>query len=71
MEKTVPSRKKGEVCLICETEQTSGIHICDQFICVSCEQRMVKTSSGDATYPYYLKKLKSLRLSRVCDEHRR
>lgn len=60
MEKTVASRETGEMCLICEEKKETGIHICNQFICESCEQEMVHTDTGDASYSHYLRKLRSL-----------
>ncbi|HEX7065185.1 MAG TPA: sigma factor G inhibitor Gin [Bacillales bacterium] len=60
MEKTVASRNAGEMCLICEEKKETGIHICHQFICESCEQELVNTDTGDASYLYYLRKLRNL-----------
>lgn len=60
MEKTITSRQAGETCMICEEKKRTGIHICNQFICESCEQKLVHTDTGDASYAYYLKKLRSL-----------
>ncbi|HET7656858.1 MAG TPA: sigma factor G inhibitor Gin [Bacillales bacterium] len=60
MEKTAVAWKTGETCLICEEKKEVGIHICDRFICDSCERKLVNTDTGDAHYAYYLKKLRNL-----------
>lgn len=60
MEKTAVSRQAGETCLICEKERDVGIHICDQFICETCEQKLVQTDTADTDYGYYLRKLRNL-----------
>lgn len=62
MEKTITSHPTGETCLICEERKQIGIHICHQFICQSCEQKLVQADTGDEAYAYYLKKLRKLRV---------
>lgn len=59
MEKTV-AQKTGETCLICEEKKEVGIHICDQFICETCERKLVNTDTGDSSYGFYLEKLRNL-----------
>lgn len=60
MEKMMAVRKPEETCLICEEKSDTGIHICDRFICESCEQKMVRTDTRDASYAYYLEKMRNL-----------
>lgn len=60
MEEAISKQQTGEVCIICEEEKPVGIHICHQFICQSCEQRIVHTETNDALYTYYLNKLRKL-----------
>lgn len=63
MEEAVTSQQTGETCLICEENKPVGIHICHQFICQTCEQKLVHTDTGDALYAYYLEKLRKLRVT--------
>lgn len=60
MEKTMAVRETEETCLICEEKGEIGIHICDRFICESCEQKLVKTDTRDESYSYYLEKMRNL-----------
>ncbi|HET7521851.1 MAG TPA: sigma factor G inhibitor Gin [Bacillales bacterium] len=69
MEKTIHSQNTGEVCLICEETKHVGIHICDQFICQSCEQKLVKTNTDDEWYVFYLRKLRKLGVHEMAKEN--
>lgn len=68
MEKAITSHQIGEQCLICEKEKMLGIHICHQFICLSCEQALVDTDTGDESYAYYLRKLRRLNVVETRNE---
>jgi hypothetical protein len=64
-------RKIGETCMICEETKQTGIHICNQFICKSCEQELVKTDTEDDQYEYYLKKLRKINVTQhTCNNGR-
>ncbi|RYL88162.1 sigma-G inhibitor, Gin [Sporolactobacillus sp. THM7-4] len=62
----------GEKCMICGEIKLTGIHICNQLICDSCHNQIVKTDVGDWKYQYYMKKLSKLKLKSVDDikEHK-
>ncbi|QOS98494.1 sigma factor G inhibitor Gin [Brevibacterium sp. JNUCC-42] len=47
-------------CIICNREQSVGIAICNQFICHTCEQEMVKTDVRDERYPFYIKQMRQI-----------
>ena len=52
------------VCVICEQVPFGGIRdgilIAGSFICWKCEQKIVKTEAGAASYSYFQEKLKKL-----------
>ncbi|MDD9150670.1 MULTISPECIES: sigma factor G inhibitor Gin [unclassified Sporolactobacillus] len=52
----------GETCLICGQVKQTGIHICNQLICDSCQEKIVKTDVTDWKYKHYVNKLSQLRL---------
>lgn len=47
-------------CIVCEQQKGSGITICEQFICESCEQEMIKTDVKEAKYPMFVKRLRRI-----------
>lgn len=51
---------KHNVCVICEEEKESGIHLYNLFICSECENNMIHTQPREEKYQYYLKKLKDM-----------
>lgn len=52
----------GETCVICGQANQTGIHICNQLICDSCQKKMVETDVTDWKYAYYIRKLSTLQL---------
>ncbi len=56
-----------ETCSVCEqrTEKEKGIHICDIYICGSCEREIVSSDVSDQFYKYYLQKLRKLKQSLI------
>ncbi|HAA89737.1 MAG TPA: inhibitor of sigma-G Gin [Peptococcaceae bacterium] len=52
------------MCVICEQVPFGGIRdgilIAGSFICSKCEQKIVKTEAGAASYSYFQEKLKKL-----------
>lgn len=52
----------GETCMICGHTKTSGIHICNQLICDSCQKEIVETDVNNWKYKYYIKKLAKLKI---------
>lgn len=53
----------NDICIICEEKKESGIYICNQLICSSCQEKIVETDVDDATYPILVKQLKKLTLN--------
>lgn len=53
----------NETCIICEEKKTSGIYICNQLICNSCQKEIVETEVEDIRYNYLVEKLKKLSLN--------
>lgn len=53
--------QKKERCSVCEQKQENGIHICDIYICESCEREIVNSDVTDEFYRYYLQKLRKLK----------
>lgn len=62
MESTT-KQQTGEICLVCEETKENGIHICNQFICTSCEEKLVQTDTDDERYGYYLEKLRKINVT--------
>lgn len=54
------TKVKEEVCIICECEQMSGIHLYTSFICEECERNMVKTDTEDPQYVFYVQQLRKI-----------
>lgn len=57
----VDNRGTEEVCIICKQKKERGIHICEQFICRSCEQAIIQTKTTDRRYGHYLEQLKKIK----------
>lgn len=55
--------RRKETCSVCEQNQEKGIHICDIYICESCEREIVRSDVSDEFYRYYLQKLRKLKQS--------
>jgi len=64
------NQKHGEVCLICEKNQQTGIHIFNQFICEACERKVISTETNDSQYLFYLKQLEKLKTTMNKSEKR-
>lgn len=69
MDKTLFEKQTGETCLICDEIKHDGIHILGWFLCSSCEQKLIKTETNDASYAFYLKKLRKLTMNDYAKEH--
>ena len=54
-------------CIICEKNEVSGIRICNQLICDSCQKEMVKTGVDNDKYQFFIKRLGKLSI-RVINE---
>ncbi len=52
-----------EKCSVCELKSQAGIHICDIYICETCEREIVNSDVSDEFYKYYLQKLRKLKHS--------
>ncbi|GGL63900.1 sigma factor G inhibitor Gin [Sporolactobacillus putidus] len=52
----------GETCMICGQVKQTGIHICNQLICDSCQKKIVETDVTDWKYRHYVNKLSRLQL---------
>ncbi|WEG12755.1 sigma factor G inhibitor Gin [Pullulanibacillus sp. KACC 23026] len=50
----------NDTCIICDEKKDSGIYICNQLICHSCQKKIVETDVDDATYELLVKQLKKL-----------
>lgn len=53
----------NDTCIICEEKKQSGIYICNQLICESCQQKIVSTDVEDSNYPLLIQKLRKLTLT--------
>lgn len=49
---------KEKTCVICDQTQSAGIYLYTSFICMHCEEQMVKTETDDPNYHYYVQQLK-------------
>jgi hypothetical protein len=47
-------------CMICEREQSRGIHILFGFICEDCESEIVRTDVMDVKYPFFVDRMKQI-----------
>ncbi|WP_054951074.1 sigma factor G inhibitor Gin [Numidum massiliense] len=47
-------------CIVCDHMKDSGITVCDQFICDSCEREMIKTDVKEAKYPLFVQRLRRI-----------
>lgn len=47
-------------CIVCEQKRTSGITVCDQFICEACEREMIQTDVKEPMYPVFVKRLRRI-----------
>ncbi|WP_255307028.1 sigma factor G inhibitor Gin [Paraliobacillus sp. PM-2] len=53
-------RIKFEECGVCHRKEKDGIHLYHLFICQSCERKMIETNPEDASYTYFVNKLKQI-----------
>ncbi len=63
MKKTLPS-VQSDYCVVCEQEKDKGIFIYKGFLCEECERKIVQTNTDDPKYTFYLKQLRSVRISK-------
>lgn len=54
-----------ETCIICEKKKVSGIHICNQLICDSCQQEMVETGVENDRYQFFIQRLGKLSIKLI------
>lgn len=47
-------------CIVCEQNKSSGITVCDRFICEACEREMIRTDVQEPKYPLFVKRLRSI-----------
>ncbi|MBA4537469.1 sigma factor G inhibitor Gin [Bacillus aquiflavi] len=59
------SEKNEETCIICNQVKTIGIHLYTSFICIECENDLIKTTTSDPKYKYYLNKLKKINTPQI------
>jgi len=57
-----------DTCIICEERKPSGIRICNQLICDSCQREMVKTGVDQDKYQFFIKKLGKISIKIIQDE---
>lgn len=53
-------KQYGETCIICEQVKKRGIHLYTRFICLDCEQDIIRTETNDPKYQFYLDRLKKV-----------
>lgn len=53
-------RKGKQICIICEKEKQDGYFLLHTFICIHCEQQMVRTEPDDPLYKFYVNQLKKI-----------
>ena len=65
MKKVLPS-VQSDYCVVCEQEKDKdkGIFIYKGFLCEQCEKKIVQTNTDDPQYMFYLKQLRSVRISK-------
>ncbi|MBB6638256.1 hypothetical protein J2Z47_005961 [Cohnella thailandensis] len=49
-----------ETCIVCGQPKEEGIHIVNEFICISCEMEMVQTKVEDEKYPFFVNRLRRI-----------
>ncbi|MBO1004747.1 sigma factor G inhibitor Gin [Pseudogracilibacillus auburnensis] len=54
-----------EKCIVCEEPRQHGIHLYTSFICTSCEEAMIHTSTKDPVYKHYVKQLRVIKESKI------
>jgi Inhibitor of sigma-G Gin. len=52
---------RADTCLICGRTHVPGIHVFNQLICDSCQQKMITTEVTDWKYRYYMNRLSLLK----------
>jgi hypothetical protein len=57
---TLALQNQGEKCLVCEEEMLIGIHIFNQFICHTCEKKIISTDTSEEQYKFFLHQLRKL-----------
>ncbi|CAM3228484.1 sigma factor G inhibitor Gin [Sporolactobacillus spathodeae] len=57
----INAQQAGEICLICGQLKHEGIHIGNQLICYSCQDKIVATDVTDWKYRYFIKKLSKIK----------
>lgn len=60
IEEQIEEQMERIACMICDQHQVEGIHICNEFICVSCEREIVHTDVRDARYPFFIHRMKQM-----------
>ncbi|MFX3619067.1 MAG: sigma factor G inhibitor Gin [Sporolactobacillus sp.] len=50
----------SEICVICGRQKKEGIHIRNQLICHSCQQKIVETDVTDWKYQHFVNRLSKL-----------
>ncbi len=53
----------NDTCIICDEKKDSGIYICNQLICDSCQREIVETDVEEANYDRLIQKLKKLSIN--------
>ncbi len=54
------SEEKKNCCIVCGNMTSSGIHICEEWICIDCENEIVQTDVGDEKYPFFIHRLRQI-----------
>lgn len=49
-----------ETCIICEEAKQKGIHICEKYICMECERKIVDTDVESKAYRWYVQKMRQI-----------
>lgn len=52
-----------KTCIVCEQAREQGMTVVSAFICTDCEREMVRTSTEDEKYPFFVRQLRQLWVS--------
>ncbi|GEN31254.1 hypothetical protein HNQ35_001759 [Cerasibacillus quisquiliarum] len=56
---------KWDKCGICNEEKTEGYYLYKMYICIECEQKLIRTDPTDEKYRYYIRKLEQINQSKL------
>lgn len=53
-------KMKAKLCIVCDTNKEIGVFIWDRFICMDCEQEIIRTDVEDEKYTYFIHRMRQI-----------